>query len=331
MARHGVDGILVQWGDRLFYPGNRIIKPAPAPRLHDSIENRAAAIRGRIRATVVRQAPQAFIKIRGVCRGVQALSAHFNYLSRGGELAIEDDRGVRLTGKEGVRDLVDQWRYAGSLINLVSTRKEAVAMVLSSPAGTDPQRVLEAARAFAHSELNAHRYVMVLHQDRPNPHVHLTVRKRSMTGQPLPNWTHGEHWRRQYASELRALGVEVEATRQAVRGENRNYEALWQVKAKARGDLIKPGTEQKASTQHVRTRAEAMECWAHIMEALSRSEIPGDRQLADQIAAFVRDSPFYREMVHDQQRPPHALAREMNDPSMQMGRERSSLDREISR
>lgn len=28
-----LDGVLVQWGDRLFYPGTREVKPKPQPRL----------------------------------------------------------------------------------------------------------------------------------------------------------------------------------------------------------------------------------------------------------------------------------------------------------
>ena len=28
-----IDGVLVQWGERLFYPHNRIVKVAPPPRL----------------------------------------------------------------------------------------------------------------------------------------------------------------------------------------------------------------------------------------------------------------------------------------------------------
>ena len=27
-----IDGILIQWGDRLFYPSNRIVKTKPAPQ-----------------------------------------------------------------------------------------------------------------------------------------------------------------------------------------------------------------------------------------------------------------------------------------------------------
>lgn len=28
-----IDGVLVQWGDRLFYPGNRVVQVEPQPRL----------------------------------------------------------------------------------------------------------------------------------------------------------------------------------------------------------------------------------------------------------------------------------------------------------
>ena len=52
-----IDGLLVQWVDRLFYPGNRIAKAAPQPRLRDR-RTRAVEIRARIAATLLRRAPQ---------------------------------------------------------------------------------------------------------------------------------------------------------------------------------------------------------------------------------------------------------------------------------
>ena len=42
-----IDGVLVQWGDRLFYPGNRRVKPSPEPRLTGFGWCRAALIRER--------------------------------------------------------------------------------------------------------------------------------------------------------------------------------------------------------------------------------------------------------------------------------------------
>jgi hypothetical protein len=59
-----IDGVLITWGDRLFYPGNRVVKVKPQPKLNaGSASQRAAAIRQRIEATVVRRAPQVMVKV----------------------------------------------------------------------------------------------------------------------------------------------------------------------------------------------------------------------------------------------------------------------------
>jgi hypothetical protein len=61
-----IDGVLITWGDRLFYPGNRIVKAKQQPKLNgDATRQRAAAIRERIEATVVRRAPQVMVKVTG--------------------------------------------------------------------------------------------------------------------------------------------------------------------------------------------------------------------------------------------------------------------------
>ena len=66
-----IDGVLVQWGDRLFYPGNRIVRVRQQPKLSgESAQQRAAAIRQRIEATVVRRAPQVMVKVTGGGRGM---------------------------------------------------------------------------------------------------------------------------------------------------------------------------------------------------------------------------------------------------------------------
>ena len=62
MTHPSVDGILIQWGERLFYPSNRLIK-SHTPRLHLPA-GRAAEIRSRIEATV-RRAPQVMVKVTG--------------------------------------------------------------------------------------------------------------------------------------------------------------------------------------------------------------------------------------------------------------------------
>ncbi len=105
-----VDGVLVQWGERLFYPGNRIVKTTPMPRLSRSNSQRAQGIRRRIHATVTLRAPQVMVKVKvtGGGRGMAAIAAHFRYISKNGQRTIEDDRGVEHEGRDALHDLVDQ-------------------------------------------------------------------------------------------------------------------------------------------------------------------------------------------------------------------------------
>lgn len=294
---HGVniDGVLVTWGDRLFYPGNRMVRSSPAPKLSGAgVRERAAAIRSRIAATVGRRAPQVMVKVTGGGRGMGAIAAHFRYISKNGRLEIEDDRGETLQGQRAVRDLAEDWRFGGSLIPEdaeAGSRREAFNIMLSMPRGTGPLTVQRAARAFAQVELAGHKYVMVLHDHQANPHVHLSVRAEARDGKRLnPRKADLHRWRETFAQRLREQGVDAEATRQFARGMNRNYDALWQRKAREEGRLrVEPPSARGGRGAHV-SRAQAVEAWMHIGRALASSGDPSDLGLAGAVARFVREA-----------------------------------------
>ncbi len=287
-----IDGVLIQWGDRLFYPGNRVVKTKPQPKLSGlAARQRAAAIRERIEATVVRRAPQVMVKVTGGGRGMKAIAAHFRYISKNGRLEIEDERGDTTRGKEALHELADDWRFGGSLIEDVSDRREAFNIMLSMPRGTDPLTVQWAAREFAKIELADHKYVMVLHDHQANPHVHISVRAESKHGRRLnPRKTDLHRWREIFAGKLRERGVEAEATRQATRGNSRNYDPLWRIKARADGRLRSAGESTKSSPRAQSTRAEAAVAWQQIGRALAASDSPDDHNLARAIDRYVGQS-----------------------------------------
>jgi hypothetical protein len=298
-----VDGVLVQWGERLFYPGNRIVKTTPLPRLSGSISQRAQGIRRRIHATVTLRAPQVMVKVTGGGRGMAAIAAHFRYISKNGQRTIEDDRGVEHEGKEALHELVDQWRYGGSLIDEVSHRREAFNIMLSMPHGTDPQALKGAAREYAQAELAGHRWVMVLHDHQANPHVHLSVRAGSTSGQRLnPRKADLQRWRETFAEKLRDRGIQAEATRQFVRGANRSHDALWRIKAKDEHRLRKIGTDVKAGIAYELSRRDAVTAWAHIVAALEHSDDRGDRELGKNVRRFLNESPYVKEAFERLQR-----------------------------
>jgi len=297
-----IDGVLLQWGDRLFYPGNRIVHTRPQPKLSGlAAHQRAAAIRARIEATVVRRAPQVMVKVTGGGRGMKAIAAHFRYISKNGRLEIEDQRGETMRGKDTLCDLAEEWRYGGSLIPNDAEpghRREAYNIMLSMPRGTDPLSVQRAAREFAQAELADHKYVMVLHDHQANPHVHISVRAESKHGKRLnPRKADLHRWRETFAEKLRGHGIDAEATRQATRGRSRNYDPLWRIKAREDGRLRTARPETKSRAQASTTRAEAVEAWRQVSRALALSVDPGDRNLARSIDRFVQEMPRARTSV----------------------------------
>lgn len=299
---HSVDGALVQWGDRLFYPGNRIVRSPGVVLSSSALRGRALAIRQRLHATVVRGAPQVMVKVTGGGRGMGAIAAHFRYISRHGRLPIEDDRGVVRDGKDGVVALADQWRHAGALIPERSARREAFNLMLSMPAGTVASAVQDAARAFARTEIANHRYVIVLHTHQANPHVHLSVRAEGKDGQRLnPRKADLRRWRETFAEKLRERGIEAEASPQITRGGSRRTERLWHRKARDEGRSAGPREGEQASVKLTRSRRDAAQAWCEIAKALASSEDVADRQLSQSIVHYARWLPGVRHKPPEQQ------------------------------
>jgi hypothetical protein len=223
-----IDGLLVQWGDRLFYPSNRMTASRAPTLTALAVQQRAQALRQRIRATVERRAPQVMVKVTGGGRGMGAIAAHLRYIAKSGRLPIEDDRGAVREGREALRAIADQWRFGGTRIPEVSERREAFNIMLSMPSGTDARVVRKAAREFAKAELANHRYVMVLHTHQTNPHVHISVRAEGRDGKRLnPRKGDLHRWRETFAERLRGWGIEAEASSQATRGVSRRSLRGW--------------------------------------------------------------------------------------------------------
>jgi hypothetical protein len=279
---------------------------------------KAAVIRRRIEATARERAPQVLVKVTGGGRGMAAIAAHFRYISKNGRLNIEDDRGVVREGTDAMRDLAEQWRYGGSLIDDVGHRREAFNIMLSMPHGTDPLTVQRAAREFARAELADHKYVMVLHNHQANPHVHISVRVESRYGKRLnPRKADLHRWRETFAEKLREHGIEAEATRQATRGRSRNYDPLWRVKAREDGRLrtTKPGT--KSGGRAIATRAEAVEAWRQLAQALAMSGNSADRVLARSIAMFVHEMPSTEVSVGADRAVTRSVAVQQTQPNLE--------------
>jgi hypothetical protein len=189
---------------------------------------------------------------------LKSVQRHLAYLNRKGELDIETDEGERIAGKGAEKELLDDWdldleedrrRVDLSPLRDRSPPKLVHKILFSMPAGTSPEKVLEAVKDFAREELALkHRYAMVLHTDEPHPHVHMVVKAVSEQGVRLNiRKATLRGWRKEFARHLRAHGVEANATERAVRG-NR-------LPAKLDGIYR---SEQRGESHHTRARAEAV-------------------------------------------------------------------------
>ena len=140
-------------------------------------------------------AKEVLVKISGGGRDADGVQAHLEYIDRHGKLELETDYGETLRGKTAATALVNEWGldyghvpggpHSRSAVGPDGQRRaprQAFNIVLSMPAGTPPDKVLEAAKKFAREEFaHQHRYAMALHveqkDNRPvHPHVHLVVK-----------------------------------------------------------------------------------------------------------------------------------------------------------
>jgi len=153
-------------------------------------------------------------------------------------------------------------------------------------------------REFAKKAFAEHRYVMVLHDHQANPHVHLSVRAESKHGKRLnPRKADLQRWREIFAEKLRDWGIDAEATRQATRGEVRNYEPLWRTRARKEDRLILPSREIKSGAATANSRTNALVAWIKIAQALDASNQSEDRQLAREVVRYIRQTPVGVERV----------------------------------
>jgi hypothetical protein len=332
-----VDGILVEYGARLFYPRNRVqnrsgrtlplavlaglARRGPAARPPIT----AAAVRTQIRATL-RRAPQAVVKVTGGGRGMSHVAAHFSYISRNGQLEMENERGEKIQGKEALKELREDWKYGGSEIPERSPRREAFNIVLSMPRDVDSEDVRAAAREFAGREFANHAYVFVLHRPDEDhksdrPHVHLAVRAEGIDGRRLnPRKDDLQRWREGFAQALAERGVEALATRRESRGETRRPYPLWQAHTPRR----RP--DRDVTSYEIDRQRKNLGAWREIATALAQSPETQDRQTAVEITKFVAEMPAVQLLVANDARA-REPERAQEGPHALLERKRAGLER----
>ena len=157
------------------------------------------------------------------------VTSSLDYVTRNGKLLAETQDGEIIESRVRLRGLHDDWL----LTNAAEARgrnslqaAQSVSIILSMPPGAPRDRVQDAARTWAKETFaGQHDWIMVRHDDKDHPHVHVVVRAVGNDGKRLaPGPADLQRWRERFAGELRRLGVEAEATPRQARGVVRRSE-----------------------------------------------------------------------------------------------------------
>jgi hypothetical protein len=306
-----VNGILQTWGDELFGSTARVVRPRKAgtgvmlpPRTPSPSRRARPSGVVRIRQTLAattKKAPEVVVKISGGGMGMKVIRAHLDYISRNGQVALENQDGDVLTGRDDIRDLKTELQFSGFGIPEESTVREAFNIVLSMPPGTDRTAVHDSVRSFAADQFGKDfRYLFACHTDEAHPHVHLCVIARSNDGTRLnPRKADLQDWRESFAANLREHGIDANATRRQARGVTRVPVPQPVVNMqKKRGTA--PGRPQATPPLDARcTRAgdrsetgqKVLRAYGTMAKAMAESEDVEDRKLAVEIVKLVKQMP----------------------------------------
>ena len=118
-----------------------------------------------------------------------------------------DETGKTLSSVADVQSAADSWKK-----DLGSRKvRDAMHLVVSAKAGTDPEKFRATARA---SEFGNHQYFFAVHNDRGHLHAHAVILVKGEDGQRLrPDISTFKTWRARYAEIAQSHGINMVATR----------------------------------------------------------------------------------------------------------------------
>jgi len=248
-----------------------------------------ADVRARLQG-IARPSRQVIVKITpGKNHTMRSVRKHLQYIGEDGEGVVYDQGGRAYRGQEEIDDLAWKWQHTGPKMPEETDTRLAFNIVFSMPEDTDERAVYAAVKAAAEVEFAGHQWAMGQHFDEPQVHCHVSVKAEGMDGVRLnPRKADLQRWRERFAHELRARGVEAEATRRASRMHQQRTNKPWAVtRLEERSQSTNPAPAQpdpKRVDRWQETEKRAASSYDRIIEALHRSHDAADRVLAKELA-----------------------------------------------
>lgn len=234
--------------------------------LHDRVKRKGNNTR-KLRAVAKRvsqHSTEVMVKVTGFSKGAGHALANLEYISRNGEVELENDRGEILDGKMEVREFFKDWAKDFGDAERRKNQRDTMHLVLSMPEGTDPESVRQATRQFAKATFGKnHEYVFALHSQENDkktlqPHCHVTVKCLGFDGTRLnPRKADLQQWRETFAEYMRDQGVDAEATPRRSRGVVRKPERNV-IRHIEKGDKTRPPRVPKVKAARIKEAAQEL-------------------------------------------------------------------------
>ncbi len=207
-----------------------------------------------IKRPIVKNTPrgkEVVIKITGNSKNFQKWKAHFNYVTRKGELEVVESQLHKYQGKEELQQFQEFFNDSGENIpnesENVKERREVLHFVFSMKEheATPSDKLLSAVLKTMKEKYPNNASYAVFHVDTDNPHIHCDLKISGIDGNRIDVRKKDlEQLRKNFAKNLNDLGIEAYATRKhekynldkTMNYKNHHYEVTQFGKAKYKFD-----------------------------------------------------------------------------------------------
>ena len=176
-----------------------------------------------IKRPIVKNTPrgkEVVIKITGNSKNFQKWKAHFNYVTRKGELEVVESELYKYQGKEELKQFQEFFNDSGENIpnesQNVKERREVLHFVFSMKEheATPSDKLLSAVLKTMKEKYPNNASYAVFHGDTDNPHIHCDLKISGIDGNRIDVRKKDlEQLRKNFAKNLNDLGIEAYATR----------------------------------------------------------------------------------------------------------------------
>ena len=163
---------------------------------------------------------EAVIKITGNTKNLESFKRHIEYITREYELPLYDNDGNKYEGKDEIKDYIDMYNFDNAIPDYDETlnkeRREVLNFVFSmKEQNTTPKdKLMEAVIKSVKEKYPDNPACFSFHGDTDNPHIHCDLKIQSLDGKRIDvKIADLQKLRKDYAKNLRDLGIEAYATR----------------------------------------------------------------------------------------------------------------------